>query len=139
MVAPLTMNLNGYIGVYSPSFHSFPVSTIGAGGQGIGIELLSMPATLGQALTWITNLTVPTADQTQATANDIPANFYTNTAEFPVSFGWQLEAYADYQFGGSANAYPLGTEVRNWSAPISTFTNLQSPQTVIFNIPVTVP
>ncbi len=137
MVAPVTFGLNGYIGGYSPTNFPMPVSLVHIG-TGVGTALMSMPATLGQALTWITNLAVPTADQTQATSNSLPSNLYTDTATWPVSMFWRLDASADYGFAGTGTTTSFAWG-RTTSAPVSNLTDLQIPQTVILSIPVTIP
>lgn len=137
MVAPITFGLNGYLGNFSPS--NFPIITSVVNlGSGLNIILGPMPATLGQSLTWVTSVTVPSADQAEAAANSLPSNLYSNTGIWPVSMFWRLDVSAYYSFAGSSTAYTFFTN-RASSNPVSNLNDLQVPQTVVLNIPVTIP
>lgn len=136
MASPCTLGLNGYIGGYSPSIYSTAVSLVNMG-QSVQIQLQSMPATLGQTLTWITNFDVPSVDQSQASSHGLASNIYTDTATFPAPLFWRLDATALYQFAGNNTAYAFAW-ARTDSAPISTLADLQTPQTIVLNIPITI-
>lgn len=144
MAAPCTQFLTGYIGSYSPNLLSYAISMVNTtgcaygSGQNANLTFYNMPATLGQSLTWTTHFSVPSADQTQASTNGLPANIYTNTSSFPSSLVWQLDAFCSYSYAGSAYSLPFGSSLL-YSAPISNLSDLQAPQTVILNIPSSVP
>ena len=146
MIAPCTLQFSGYLGTYSPSLFPQAVSLVdytncasgAAPGQMPAVALPNMPATLGESLTWTSSFVVPAVDQTQAASNGLPANIYTDTTDFPVPLVWVQRANASYQFAGSSSSYGFASTVVT-SAPISNLADLQSPQTLILNIPVTVP